>query len=325
MTLAVAGAVSATGFTESGQAAPRPTAGQVREQVDDLYQQAEAATQKYDGARSRAERLRRQLESLQGQLARRAQQTNATRDRLGEVAANRYRTGGEDPTLQLILSSRPAQYLERAAMLERADSDQAATLRELAADQSREQVVRDRAAGELQEIDASERQLAAEKKTVDGKLAAARRLLAQLTSRQRDALQASDPGAGSGSGPLPTGSTAPSARAAAAVAFAYAQLGKPYAWGATGPGSYDCSGLTQAAWAAAGVSLPRTTYTQINAGRRIPESRLEPGDLVFYYAGISHVGIYVGHGTIIHAPHPGADVRLAPVDEMPFAGAARPA
>ncbi|MYV56206.1 C40 family peptidase, partial [Streptomyces sp. SID3212] len=117
---------------------------------------------------------------------------------------------------------------------------------------------------------------------------------------------------------------APSSRAAAAVAFAYAAIGKPYVWGATGPGSFDCSGLTQAAWSAAGVSLPRTTYTQINAGQRVPRSQLAPGDLVFFYSGISHVGIYVGDGKMIHAPRTGTNVRIAPIDQMPFAGATRP-
>ncbi|MGW1930764.1 C40 family peptidase, partial [Streptomyces sp. NPDC001919] len=117
--------------------------------------------------------------------------------------------------------------------------------------------------------------------------------------------------------------TAPAGRASQAVSFARAQLGKPYVWGATGPSGYDCSGLTQAAWRAAGVTLPRTTYTQINAGRRVSRSQLAPGDLVFFYSGISHVGLYIGGGQMIHAPRPGAPVRIAPIDEMPFAGATR--
>ncbi|MEU9489518.1 C40 family peptidase, partial [Streptomyces decoyicus] len=114
-------------------------------------------------------------------------------------------------------------------------------------------------------------------------------------------------------------------RAARAVAFAYAALGKPYVWGATGPSAFDCSGLTQAAWKAGGVALPRTTYTQISSGPRVDRSQLAPGDLVFFYSGISHVGLYVGDGKMIHAPHPGAPVRIAPIDQMPFAAATRPA
>ena len=116
---------------------------------------------------------------------------------------------------------------------------------------------------------------------------------------------------------------APNSRAAAVVSYAYQKLGSPYVWGATGPNAFDCSGLVQAAYRAAGVSLPRTTYSQIAAGRRVSRSELLPGDLVFFYAGISHVGIYVGNGRMIHAPNPSAPVRVAPLDEMPFAGATR--
>ncbi|MBB1246974.1 C40 family peptidase, partial [Streptomyces durbertensis] len=114
-----------------------------------------------------------------------------------------------------------------------------------------------------------------------------------------------------------------SGRAAQALAYARGALGKPYVWGATGPHSFDCSGLTQAAWRSAGVSLPRTTYTQVNAGRRVSRDQLAPGDLVFFYSGLTHVGLYVGNGQMIHAPRPGAPVRYAPITEMPFNTAVR--
>ncbi|MFB7058983.1 C40 family peptidase, partial [Streptomyces vinaceus] len=128
-------------------------------------------------------------------------------------------------------------------------------------------------------------------------------------------------GAPSSAPPAP----ADGSRAARAVAFAYGAIGKPYVWGATGPGSFDCSGLTQAAWRSAGVSLPRTTYTQINAGQRVSRDQLAPGDLVFFYSGVTHVGLYIGNGQMIHAPRPGSTVRVAPIDSMPWAGASRPA
>ncbi|MEU9590071.1 NlpC/P60 family protein [Streptomyces sp. NPDC048219] len=115
---------------------------------------------------------------------------------------------------------------------------------------------------------------------------------------------------GTGTG---TGSSAPDpsygTKAEKALAFARAQIGKPYVWGATGPGSYDCSGLTQAAWKAADVTLPRTTYDQVDAGTTVSVSQAQPGDLVFFYDDISHVGIYIGNGMMIHAPKPGAYVR----------------
>ncbi len=117
----------------------------------------------------------------------------------------------------------------------------------------------------------------------------------------------------------------PGERAARAVSFAHGALGKPYAWGATGPAAYDCSGLVQAAWKAGGIALPRTTYTQIASGARVDWPQLAPGDLVFFYSGISHVGLYIGGGEMIHAPHPGEPVQITPIDRMPFAGATRPA
>ena len=120
--------------------------------------------------------------------------------------------------------------------------------------------------------------------------------------------------------PAPT-----SSRGKVALAFAKRQLGKPYRFGAAGPSSYDCSGLTLAAWRAAGVSLPRTSQQQYRQGRKIAKSQLRAGDLVFFYSqSPSHVGLYVGGGTILHAPRPGRSVEYTKMSYMPYAGAVRP-
>ncbi|MEU3436668.1 NlpC/P60 family protein [Streptomyces sp. NPDC006863] len=139
------------------------------------------------------------------------------------------------------------------------------------------------------------------------------------------------PGSGSGTGTgTDTGSgsgtdSGYAAKAEKVLAFARAQIGKPYVWGASGPASYDCSGLTQAAWREAGVTLPRTTWDQVEVGTRVATSDLRPGDLVFFYDDISHVGIYKGDGMMIHAPKPGADVREESIYYMPIYGSVRPA
>lgn len=110
-----------------------------------------------------------------------------------------------------------------------------------------------------------------------------------------------------------------------ALAFARAQLGEPYVFGATGPDRWDCSGLSQAAWRAAGVSIPRTTYTQFKIGKRIARADLQLGDLVFFYgSNPSHVGLYAGDGLIINAPRPGKTVSYSKISSMPYAGAVRP-
>ncbi|MFD9070142.1 C40 family peptidase [Streptomyces lasiicapitis] len=131
-----------------------------------------------------------------------------------------------------------------------------------------------------------------------------------------------DTGGGTGSGST-DGSYA--AKAKKVIAFAEKQMGKPYVWGATGPDSFDCSGLTQAAWKTAGISLPRTTWDQVKVGTTVPTSSAKPGDLVFFYDDISHVGIYIGDGKMIHAPKPGANVRVESIYYMPIHSVVRPA
>ncbi|MEV7612286.1 NlpC/P60 family protein [Streptomyces sp. NPDC089799] len=337
-TLALAGAATATAFEGSSQAEPRLTPDQVKERVDRLYEEAEAATEQYNGAKEKADRAERSLEELRDRTARTTDRLNTARNALGSLAASQYRSGALGPALQLVLSDDPQEYLDRAALLDRAGDRSAADLATVRSRLDEVGRLRAEAAGRLAELRERQAELARHKRTAEGKLEDARRLLNRLTAEERARYEAMDPDSGPATAPQgapAAGNRTPSAarpappadgsRAARAVSFAYGAIGKPYVWGATGPGSFDCSGLAQAAWRSAGVSLPRTTYTQINAGRRIARSQLAPGDLVFFYSGITHVGLYVGNGQMIHAPRPGSTVRLAPVDSMPWAGAARPA
>ena len=115
-----------------------------------------------------------------------------------------------------------------------------------------------------------------------------------------------------------------SGRAAAAVNYALAQVGDAYVYGAAGPSAFDCSGLTMMAWAQAGVGLPHSSSAQMGSGTPVSSSSLQPGDLVFYYSPVSHVGIYIGGGRIVHAANPSSGVQVAGVFSMPFSGAVRP-
>ncbi|WP_171172043.1 C40 family peptidase [Streptomyces sp. I05A-00742] len=332
--LALAGAATATALDGTGHAAPQRTPDEVRAQVSRYYRQAEAATEQYNGVKERTDRARAVLDGLQDDAARRTERLNAARDSLGSYAAAQYRTGGIPSSVRLLLSSSPRHFLDRASMAERTGAREASEVSRVREEVRQVRQVRTTAETKLRELEAEQEALARHRRTVEAKLAAARDLLRTLPSAARTVDDGQVTGAVHTAGrsvasaartvTAPAGH-APTARAAEAVAFAYRALGKPYVWGATGPAGYDCSGLTQAAWRAAGVSLPRTTYTQINSGHRIARSRLAPGDLVFFYSGVSHVGLYVGGGKMIHAPHPGAAVSVAPVDSMPFAGATRPA
>ncbi|MFJ8072623.1 NlpC/P60 family protein [Streptomyces sp. NPDC096176] len=146
----------------------------------------------------------------------------------------------------------------------------------------------------------------------------------QRQRQERETTPGGDTGTGAGTG-TGTDDGTYAAKADKVLAFARTQIGKPYVWGATGPSSYDCSGLTQAAWKAAGVDLPRTTWDQVEVGSRVQTADLLPGDLVFFYDDISHVGIYIGDGKMIHAPKPGANVREESIYYMPIYGSVRPA
>ncbi|MET9900123.1 NlpC/P60 family protein [Streptomyces sp. NPDC006446] len=335
VTIALAGAATATGFDGVGHADPQLSPTQVKAKVDKLYEEAEAATEKYNGAKEKADKAEAHLDTLRDEAARRQDRLNSARDALGSMAAAQYRSGGLDPAVQLALSDDPDQYLEGAALAERVGTRQSAAVSGVRKQLRELEQLRGAAHVELASLTSRQTELKQQKKTINGKLDAARRLLSRLTPEQRTQYVERG-GAGeqqhvsrsSARGPVqaaPSGATAaaPSSRAAAAVSYAYAKLGSPYVWGATGPDAFDCSGLAQAAYRSAGLSLPRTTYAQINAGQRVSRSELRPGDLVFFYAGITHVGIYVGNGQMIHAPNPSAPVRVAPIDEMPFAGATR--
>ncbi|MEV7072890.1 NlpC/P60 family protein [Streptomyces sp. NPDC091972] len=331
-TIALAGAATATGFDGIGHAEPQLTPEQVRAKVDRLYQEAEAATEKYNGAKEKAEAAGTRLDGLRDEAARRTEQLNEARDALGSIAAAQYRGGGLDPAMQLALTDDPDRYLDGAEFVERAGTRQAASVANVRRQLREIEQLRGAAHVELTSLRSRQAELKRHKKTITGKLGAARELLSRLSAEDRAAALGEDgdrasratTGArGELTAPGAATTQAPNSRAAAAVSYAYTKLGSPYVWGATGPDAFDCSGLIQAAYRSAGVSLPRTTYAQIDAGRRVSRSELLPGDLVFFYSGISHVGLYVGNGQMIHAPNPSAPVRVAPIDEMPFAGATR--
>ncbi|GGY92457.1 C40 family peptidase [Streptomyces poonensis] len=341
-TVALTGTAGATGFDGTGHADPQLASAQVRAEVSKLYREAEAATEKYNGAQETTDKAQERLDGLQDEAARRTGRLSSAREKLGTLAAAQYRGGaGIDPAWQLALSGDPDRYLAGAAFAERLSTRQASDVSYVRQQLRELEQLRSAAHLELATLRSRQAELKRHKRTITGKLDEARRLLARLSEdeRARSAATASVEDAArpsvlpSSSSPRPqvpgtvsaasSAAQAPNRRAAAAVTYAYSKLGRPYVWGATGPDAFDCSGLIQAAYRSAGVSLPRTTYAQIDAGHRVARSRLLPGDLVFFYSGISHVGLYVGNGRMIHAPHPSAPVRVAPLDEMPFVGAVR--
>ncbi|MET8164785.1 NlpC/P60 family protein [Streptomyces sp. NPDC005329] len=311
------GAVSAVPAT----AAPHDD---TRAEVDRLYEEAEKATEAYNTADERADTLRGQVGVAQDHIARQQERINGLREQLGSLAGAQYRSGGLDPSLALLFSDDPEDYLAKASVLDRITAHQAGELRELQSAMRELTQERAEAAGKLAELEKSRKAVVRHKRTVEQKLAKARQLLNALPSAERAAFDRASRSGRDAMAGLTSGAVPSSGRAGAAVAAVRSALGKPYVWGANGPTGFDCSGLMQWSYAQAGISLPRTSQAQAHAGRRVPLSQAQPGDIVTYRSDASHVGMYVGNGQVVHAPYPGAPVRYDPVGMMPVSSVTRP-
>ncbi|WP_367044387.1 NlpC/P60 family protein [Streptomyces sp. Je 1-332] len=372
-------------LSQSAQAAPsapgKPSLEEVQKKVDDLYQQAGVATQKYNSVKERTDKQRKKVDTLLDDVAQRTDKLNEARQELGTFAAAQYRTGGVSETATMMLADDPQDYFAQNHLSDRLTARQKKAVDDYQTQQASATKQRTKATKSLETLSDSRDELRTSKKTVQKKLGQARTLLSELTAEEKARLAAiekkkeeeakrkaaelarkqeaeaeakrkaaeeaaakereknketpdsgsgSDTGSGAGSG---SGAGAGSGdtdsgyatKAAKVINFAEAQIGKPYVWGATGPDSYDCSGLTQDAWKAAGISLPRTTWDQVKVGTTVKTADAKPGDLVFFYDDISHVGIYIGDGKMIHAPKPGANVRVESIYYMPIHSVVRPA
>ncbi|MEV8344070.1 C40 family peptidase [Streptomyces niveus] len=344
-------------------AEPKPSVEEVQKKVDDLYRQAGTATQQYNKAKEATDTQRKSVDRVLDDVAKSADKVNEARRALGTYAAAQYRAGAVGPTAALMFADSPESYFEQTQLMDRLTERQQEAVEDFQKEQRSAAEQRAKATKSLETLTESQDSLKLGKQKVQNKLAAARSLLSELTEqekarlaalerkkeeearrkaeakakeeaaerkRQEAAREAEQPPANGGG--TDTGSGGDSgatdgtyaAKAEKVLAFARAQIGKPYVWGATGPSSYDCSGLTGAAWKAAGVQLPRTTWDQVKVGKRVATADLLPGDLVFFYDDISHVGIYKGDGKMIHAPKPGANVREESIYYMPIYGSVRP-
>jgi cell wall-associated NlpC family hydrolase len=306
--------------SQAAQADPQQSKKDVKSEVDKLYEQAEQATEKYNGVKEDQEKLQKEVEGLQDKVARGQGELNDLRKGLGAVASGQYRSGSIDPSVQLFLSGDPDTYLEKAATIDQLSGKQADQLKTIADKQRRLAQERAEAASKIKDLTETRKALGDKKDEIKGKLSKAQELLNTLTAKERAALQAKEDRANRSNDRVNLGDDVPaSQRGAAALAAAQSKIGSPYVWGATGPSSFDCSGLTSWAYAQAGVSIPRTSQAQANAGTRIySQSQLKVGDLVIFYGDFHHVGLYAGNGQVLHAPHTGASVRYESIGNMPF-------
>jgi cell wall-associated NlpC family hydrolase len=230
---------------------------------------------------------------------------------VGGLAARAYRAGGGAAEVSgLLAATSPEQFADRLLIIRRLTTEQTRAIEALTATRRGYEAAR-AALGTLAAQQVHHQRRLGEKK---------RHVLAQISRLER--VRGGAPyGRPVVDGYVPAYAPGP---AGAAVRFAYRQLGRPYQWGGSGPGGYDCSGLTSAAWGRAGKGLPHNSAAQWNAVHPVSRAELRQGDLVFYYSDIHHVAIYVGAGRIVHAPNYGQRVRVERMDYAPIYGFGRP-
>ncbi|MGL5811420.1 MAG: NlpC/P60 family protein [Nocardioides sp.] len=315
--------IAAALILPAGPTTAKPDIADVKKRVDALYHEAEAAQERYHDAKLEYDALKRDLGALRADQRRQDARVEAARGELGRSIARQYVGESIGAVGQVIVSDDPSAFLGRLSTMSAYNDIQTSLYddykTELKALNLRRQATDQRVA----QATKVESRLAKEQKAVDAKLAEAKSVLSDLEAEERAKLVSRSSSRGTDdAAPLPD--VPASGRGGVALRFALAQVGDAYVFGAAGPGAWDCSGLTMVAWAQAGVGLPHSSSAQFGSGPRISSSDLQPGDLVFFYSPISHVGLYAGGGQVVHAARPGEGVKVSPMSEMPYAGAVRP-
>jgi peptidoglycan DL-endopeptidase CwlO len=306
VTVAVLGAGLLFAVTGSASGAPAPTVAQVQKKITELRSKSDQLGQQYDQVLQQLASTNQRLKLVQQQLAIYSGRFSALQSEVARIAVNAYETGNTNASFTLLTSGKPQEILDQSSILEELSASNKARIGQFLAAarqlEDTQQLAKRTKAGIVQ-LEAS---LKKRRGALNKMIGQQTTLLAKLTPPQQ-ATVGGGPGTGTTTGHY-TGPTA--TQAEKAVAFAYAQLGCPYVFGGTGPCNqgFDCSGLTQAAWAAAGVSIPRTSYEQMSGLPAVSTSELQPGDILGF-AGNSHVGIYIGGGMLIDAPVPGQNVQ----------------
>ncbi|WP_267242736.1 C40 family peptidase [Streptomyces sp. PR69] len=316
---------------QAGEPENKKTLDEVRREIDALYRQAASATDAYNLAEERAEKQSAEIVRLAREIVRGEARIKELKDRAGAAARAQYRGGGLPPEAQLALTDDPRLFLDGVGRLQESQKATKDLLSELNRVQADLTAYAKSASDHWTELEAHRVRQEKAKKAINAKIEAAKKLEDELEKEERERLlqlerraQYEAQAKWLDSGALKEINRSASDQGKKALEFATGQIGKPYVWGAEGPDSYDCSGLTSQAWAAAGRTIPRTSQEQWRLLPRIDVKDMRPGDLIIYHADASHVGMYVGDGAIVHAPRPGRDVTLAGAGSMKILGVVRP-
>lgn len=291
-----------------------PTVDAIERQIDADWNRLEPLIERHNATRQDLAGKRREADALAARIAPLEQQVDAAMTRVGALAARAYKGGTVGAVNALLDSRSPGEVVEQIGLLDRYAHFQQQDVRE--ASELRDELTTAKAGLErtIDQLARTEAEFAQKRRQID----------AEIDRLQRLRLRAYGNGGGGPLRPAPCPAGYPGGPAGVAVKFACAQIGKPYVWGAEGPHAYDCSGLMLAAWARAGVALPHNAARQRQVTASVSRSALRPGDLVFYYRDLHHVGMYVGDGWVVHASRAGQPVKMKRMDTSPIHSFGRP-
>jgi cell wall-associated NlpC family hydrolase len=293
-----------------------PSLEQVQAQVIRLEEEATAAAEGAQEAKVRLASLTRSLAGIQAKAALQGKTVDAISKTLGAIAVDQYKSGTISESLELLFSSDPSLYLSAAGSLEAITRKKGIQLRKFQSAEQQLNATSLTVSDRLAQVKVLQKRLAERSAVATSKLAQAESLLSKLKKADRERLarlaKEREDADQKSSLKAAKGAAGVSGRAGTALKFALAQIGDRYVFGAAGMTLWDCSGLTMRAFQRAGVSLPHSSRAQSRMGKGISYSQRKPGDLLFYGRPVSHVGIYLGGGKMVHAPRSGSRVKVAP-------------
>ena len=298
------------------QAHADPTPAEIEAQIATVWNKLEPLIEQYNGVHEQYQKNKAQQDALLAKLAPLQQQLDLGQIRIGAMAAEAYMGGQFNYLNAVATSGSPKNLADQLAFLDQLSFDESSQL-------SGVQTLKEQVDAQKKPIDDVVAKLAAQ----DADLAAQRKTIeSQLADLQALRIKAYGNSGGTGSfRPWPCPASYAPTKGYQAALFACSQAGKPYVWAAAGPNSYDCSGLTMAAWASVGVYMPHNAAAQRSVMPYVSRANLQLGDLVFYYSDLHHVAIYVGDNKVMTAPQPGDYVRMASIDQGPINSYGRPA
>jgi cell wall-associated NlpC family hydrolase len=307
LVLVAAAAVGAGLLAAPVQAAP--SVDEIEAQIDKQWEQLEPTIEQYNKVRAQLKVNKKKSADLQKKIEPLALQSELALNRVADLASRYYMSGPSQEIGALLVSAKPDTLTEQLTVLDRLAAQERKEVEGVLA-------VRAKYDAQKQKLDAliatqtkQQNDLAAKKKQIDSEIKRLQASLPKTTVKVTG---------------CPTINGVVNSAAQTAIRVACQQVGDPYVWGATGPNAFDCSGLTQYAYKAAGISLTHFTGAQWNEGRAIPRSEARPGDLVFFFSDLHHVGLYLGNDQMVHAPRAGKPVQVASINYMPVAGFRRP-